>query len=131
MLLSGGLGFGGAAYDAALHAVLLGFVFSMVFGHAPIILPAVLRVAVPYASYFYAPLALLHASLFIRVAGDWIGLPDWRAWGGALNGLALLAFVLGTIGAVIRGPLTRASSVRDRRVTIGSREHAALSEKQP
>src|SRR5699024_2813285 len=28
-------------YDAILHAVFLGFVFSMVFGHAPIILPAV------------------------------------------------------------------------------------------
>lgn len=49
ILLSGGLGLGGAAYDAALHAVLLGFVFSMVFGHAPIIFPAVLRVAVPYS----------------------------------------------------------------------------------
>ena len=103
MLASGGLGFGGAAYDAALHAVLLGFVFSMVFGHAPIILPAVLRVAVPYHPYFYAPLVLLHGSLLIRIVGDFMLLPGWRAWGGALNGVALLAFVLGTIAAVIVG----------------------------
>jgi len=103
MLASGGLGYGGPAYDAALHAVLLGFVFSMVFGHAPIILPAVLRVAVPYTPYFYLPLALLHVSLMIRVAGDWTLLAQWRAWGGALNGIALLAFVLGTIAAVLRG----------------------------
>ena len=102
-LVSGGLGHGGASYDAALHAVLLGFVFSMVFGHAPIILPAVLRVAVPYASYFYLPLALLHVSLLLRLAGDWMMLPDWRAWGGAMNGIALLAFVLGTVTAVVRG----------------------------
>jgi len=103
MLVSGGLGYGGAAYDAALHAVLLGFVFSMVFGHAPIILPAVLRVAVPYTPYFYLPLALLHGSLLLRLTGDWMLLPQWRAWGGALNGAALLAFVLGTIAAVLRG----------------------------
>ena len=103
ILLSGGLGYGGGAYDAALHAVLIGFVFSMVFGHAPIIFPAVLRVAVPYHPYFYAPLALLHASLLIRLAGDWMLSPGWRAWGGMLNGVALVAFVLGTVGAVIRG----------------------------
>ncbi len=54
---------GTAAYDAALHALTLGFVFSMVFGHAAIIFPAVLRVAVPYHPTFYLPLALLHLSL--------------------------------------------------------------------
>ena len=111
ILLSGGLGTGGAAYDAALHAVLLGFVFSMVIGHAPIIIPAVLRVAVPYSSYLYAPLALLHASLIIRLAGDWMVFPPWRAWGSALNGLALLIFVLGTLGAVIRGAFTPPAKV--------------------
>jgi len=102
---------GGTDYDAALHAVMLGFVFSMVFGHAPIIFPAVLRVAVPYSPYFYVPLALLHASLAIRLAGDWMNLPQWRAWGGALNGLALLAFVLGTLGAVVRGATTPVQKV--------------------
>ena len=99
----GGLAYAGPGYDAALHAVLLGFVFSMVFGHAPIILPAVLRVALPYTPYFYLPLALLHGSLLVRLSGDWILLPAWRAWGGALNGVALLAFVLVTITAVVRG----------------------------
>ena len=103
MLVSGGLEPGGAAYDAALHAVLLGFVFAMVFGHAPIILPAVLRVAVPYTPYFYLPLALLHLSLLIRLLGDWMMSPEWRAWGGALNGIALLAFVLGTVAAILGG----------------------------
>ena len=115
MLLAGGPGTGGMAYDAALHAMFLGFVFSMVFGHAPIIFPAVLRVTVPYSPYFYAPLALLHVSLFIRLAGDWMASPQWRAWGGALNGLALLAFVLGTAGAVIRGGIeSRRKPHRDR-----------------
>ena len=105
MLGSDGLGYGGPAYDAALHAALLGFVFAMVFGHAPIILPAVLRVAVPYSPWFYAPLALLHLSIAVRLAGDWLGSIEWRAWGGALNGLALVAFVAATIVAILRGLL--------------------------
>ncbi len=104
MLVSGLLP-GSLAYDAALHALMLGFVFSMVFGHAPIIFPAVLRVAVPYHPLFYAPLALLHFSLIIRLAGDAAALYDWRSAGGALNALALLAFILNTIAAVIRGKL--------------------------
>ena len=111
MLGNGGLGYGGPAYDAALHAVLLGFVFSMVFGHAPIILPAVLRVALPYQPYFYLPLALLHLSLLLRLGGDWALSASWRAWGGALNGVALLAFVLGTIAAVLRGAAQKRAAV--------------------
>ncbi|MFB9895270.1 hypothetical protein [Planobispora takensis] len=43
-----GLAAGPYLYDAALHALFLGFVMSMVFGHAPVILPAVLRVRLPY-----------------------------------------------------------------------------------
>ncbi|HUX25824.1 MAG TPA: hypothetical protein VMV87_14540 [Burkholderiales bacterium] len=111
MLVSGGLEPGGVAYDAALHAVLLGFVFAMVFGHAPIILPAVLRVAVPYSPYFYLPLAFLHLSLLIRLLGDWMVSPQWRAWGGALNGVALLAFVLGTIAAILLGQSRKARTL--------------------
>jgi hypothetical protein len=45
-------------------------VFAMVFGHAPIIFPAVLRVAVPYHASFYLPLVLLHLSLLVRLAGN-------------------------------------------------------------
>ena len=79
------LGLGGAlmafatAYDAALHAVFLGFVFSMVFGHAPVILPAVLRIRFPYHPALYLPLALLHASLALRV---FVSAP-LGAWGNA------------------------------------------------
>lgn len=97
---------GSPAYDAALHALMLGFVFSMVFGHAPIIFPAVLRVAVPYHPVFYAPLALLHLSLAIRLAGD-AALHDWRSAGGMLNAVALLAFILNTVAAVVRGRLNK------------------------
>lgn len=99
----GGLVPGTASYDAALHALALGFVFSMVFGHAPVIVPSVVRAAVPYHSTFYLPLLLLHLSLVVRLCGDAIGDFDLRRVGGILNAIALAAFLIGTLGAVVRG----------------------------
>jgi len=52
-LVAGKLGDGIGTYDAALHAVFLGFVMSMIFGHAPVIVPAVLRVRLPFARWFF------------------------------------------------------------------------------
>lgn len=101
-LSSGGM-FAGPTYAATLHAVFLGFVFSMIFGHAPIILPAVTRFAVAYHPAFYIHLALLHLSLAVRLAGDFSGNADLRAFGGLLNAVAILVFVLNTIGGVVRG----------------------------
>ncbi|HJV62638.1 MAG TPA: hypothetical protein VJ743_16950, partial [Albitalea sp.] len=90
-LAAGGFAAGTGAYDAALHAIVLGFVFSMVFGHAPVIFPAVLRVQVPYRRFFYGPLALLQLSLLVRLAGDALGQADCVRAGGALNAAALAA----------------------------------------
>jgi len=101
-MLAGGFAPGTRAYDAAVHALALGFVFSMVFGHAPVIFPAVLRVAVPYHPSFYVPLALLHGSLAIRLAGDAAERFAWTRAGGMLNALALVAFIVGMASAVIR-----------------------------
>jgi hypothetical protein len=105
VMLAWGLAPGHPSYDAGLHALLLGFVFAMVFGHAPIIFPAVLRVAVPYHPAFYAPLALLHASLALRLAGDASGQFELARWGALLSAVALLAFVANTAAAVVRGRL--------------------------
>jgi hypothetical protein len=103
IVAAGGLAPGSPSYDAALHALALGFVFSMVFGHAPIIFPAVLRVAVLYHPTFYVPLALLHASLVVRLAGDASQQFELTRLGGLLNALALAAFIASTAGAVVRG----------------------------
>ncbi len=102
MLLAAG-GLAGAAYDAVLHAILIGFVFSMVFGHAPIIFPAVVRVRMPYHWTFYLPLLALHASLLVRLAGDGLNQPELRSIGGLLNAVALVLFILSTVSSVIRG----------------------------
>jgi hypothetical protein len=83
---------GAPARDAALHSLGLGFVFSMIMGHAPVILPAVARVKPLFGRIFYVPLGLLHASLLVRVAGGVFDV-EWRAWGALLNALAVALFV--------------------------------------
>jgi hypothetical protein len=103
VLAAGGLSPGTPAYDAALHALALGFVFSMVFGHAPIIFPAVLRVDVPYHPTFYLPLALLHVSVALRLAGDALANFGVTRAGGLLGAVALAAFIVSTVSAVVRG----------------------------
>lgn len=97
----------GPIYDALLHAVFVGFVFSMIFGHAPIIFPAVLGVAPFYRPAFYVPLVLLHASLVLRIAGDLAGWIALRRWGGLINALAILLY-LASVGLTILADRRRA-----------------------
>lgn len=92
----------GAIYDALLHTVFVGFVFSMIFGHAPIILPALTGLPVVFRPVFYVHLVLLHASLVLRVAGDLLGQAGARRWGGLLNEVAVLLFLAVTIFTVAR-----------------------------
>ena len=80
-------------YDAALHAIFVGFVFSMVFGHAPIILPAILGVAFPYRPVLYLPLALLHGSVALRMWSTKLG-----AWG---NAVAIGLFIVTALALVL------------------------------
>lgn len=101
----------GTMYDAALHSLFVGFVFAMVFGHAPIIFPAVTQLRVPYHPFFYVPLLVLHFSLALRLIGDLGGLDEWRRLGGMINALALVLFVLNTVSAIIRGRLSTATPV--------------------
>jgi hypothetical protein len=90
----------GPYYDAMLHAIFLGFVFSMIFAHAPIILPTITGLALPFGNLFYLHAGLLHVSLLLRVAGD---LGKWHSlqqWGGMLNVLSVLLFLMNTVRAV-------------------------------
>jgi hypothetical protein len=88
----------GPRYDAVLHAVFLGFTMSMIFVHAPVILPAVLRRPLPYHRLLYAPLTVLHVSLLARIAiGD--GLHQETVWRGA--GVVNIAAVIGFAGCAV------------------------------
>jgi len=80
------------SYDAAVHAVALGFVLSMVFGHAQIVLPVLTGARVRYSSFAYVPLALLHASVVLRVSGDLLEWVDLRAVSAIATILALALY---------------------------------------
>lgn len=90
-----------AARDVALHALGLGFVVAMVMAHAPVILPALARIRLAFGASFYAPLALLHASLALRAVGAVAEAPAWRAAGAVGNTLAILVFAA-TMAAAAR-----------------------------
>jgi hypothetical protein len=111
---------GGYTYDAFVHAIFLGFVFSMVFAHAPIILPAVLAISVPYHPVFYAHLALLHGSLLLRMLADALQLADLRAWAGLGNIAALVLFIAITVVAA-RAEARRRSMAKDGPFASGRR----------
>jgi hypothetical protein len=90
----------GPVYDALVHAVMIGFVFSMIFGHAPIIFPAILNVTMIFRWTAYIPLILLHLSLLLRIGADHAGWLEGRMWGGMINGIAILLFFVNTITSI-------------------------------
>ncbi|WP_313358301.1 hypothetical protein, partial [Microbacterium sp.] len=113
------------AYDAVVHAVFLGYTFSMIMAHATTILPAVLRVRLPYRPAFWVPIALLQAALGVRVwLGDGLGMPvAWRI-GGVLGVVALLLFVGTALYSAICGP---APAREGRAADGGGTLHGGLS----
>ncbi len=95
---------GSARYDAVVHAVLLGYTFSMIMAHATTILPAVLRIDLPYRMAFWVPVALLQIALIVRLwLGDGLGLALGRQLGGALGVAALLLFFITAVVSAILG----------------------------
>jgi len=86
--------------DAALHALGLGFVVSMMMAHAPVILPAIARVKLLFGRFFYIPLALLNGSLLVRLAGGWNN-PVWREQGSLFNAVAIGVFAATVVGATL------------------------------
>lgn len=89
-----------AAGDIALHAIGLGFVVAMVMAHAPVILPAIAGIKVAYHPGLVAPLAVLQASLLLRLAGGLLGQRELLQAGAVFNVLALVSFAVAmTVGA--------------------------------
>jgi hypothetical protein len=95
--------YAGPFYDAVLHAVFVGFVISMIFGHAPIIFPAILGTPINFSKAFYVHLILLHLSLVLRILADLASQLEVRKLGGLLNGIAILLFLGLTVHSVIKG----------------------------
>ncbi|HNP82414.1 MAG: hypothetical protein WAT38_17305 [Nitrospira sp.] len=103
----------GPQYDATLHAFFLGFVFAMIFAHAPIIFPAVLGARMTYRPLFYAHVVLLQVTLAVRLIGDAAGWSAGRQVGGLLNAVTLLLFLVNTVSA-LQSPPERAGTAQGR-----------------
>jgi len=106
IMLASGAKYAGPLYDAMLHTIFVGFVISMIFGHAPIIFPAIVKVPIVFSPSFYIHLVLLHLSLLVRIAGDLLSLPMVRMWGGMFNAAAILIFLYSTSRSIWKGAKT-------------------------
>lgn len=94
--------YGGLLYDAAIHSFFLGFVFSMIFAHAPIILPGVLRLSInPFNKSLYIWFIFLQLSLLLRITDVFIGLTMLKLIAGIINGIAILGFFINMIIVVL------------------------------
>lgn len=90
-------------YDAMLHAFFLGFTFSMIFAHAPIIFPGVAGLVIrPFHWSLFVWGVLLQVSLAIRIAGDLLFHPNCRAMGGMLNAIVILLFFINLAVLIVR-----------------------------
>jgi hypothetical protein len=122
----------GSAYDAELHAIFLGFVMSMIFAHAPVIIPSVTGRRLPYRPVLYVPLVLLHASLLLRLAGgDWAGNTDAWQWGGSLNEVAILLFLVLAAALVARSGRGGSGKRWPPRVSVAEPAQSAVQHDAP
>jgi len=103
---------GAGVHDIVTHAVLLGFVMSMIMAHASVILPAVLRTPLPYRTWFYIPVALLQLSLAARVIGDVRGLDPLTRAGGIGNVAAIALFLIFAVTSAVLALRAAASPER-------------------
>ncbi|MFP8777182.1 hypothetical protein [Hydrogenophaga sp. RWCD_12] len=87
----------------AWHALWLGFVMAMVFGHAPIMLPTLAGWRPEPTRWALLPLSLLGASLALRVASAVTAWPTGLMLAGAGHALAFVLFGAVMVRAVRRG----------------------------
>ena len=88
----------GFLYETLIHSITLGFTLSMIFAHAPIIIPAIAHRSIPLHPVLWVALALLHLGLIIRfVFGAARQIAFLWQWGGALNIMTTLLFVLSVL----------------------------------
>jgi hypothetical protein len=86
-------------YDIIVHLFFIGFVFSMIFAHGPIILPVPIHIGIgvsvkPYSKLLYLWLSLIHVSLIMRVAANMLFLIDVRKISGMLTSAAIIGYFM-------------------------------------
>ncbi|MGB9697569.1 MAG: hypothetical protein ACP5P3_09975 [Ignavibacteria bacterium] len=92
-------------YEAGLHSFFLGFVFSMIFAHAPIILPGIIgKNAKVFKPILYLWFYILQGSLLVRIVGDLVGSYETRQITSIFNGVAILGFFV-SVFIIVRNNL--------------------------
>ena len=125
-LIVGGLvlavrGLTGLWYDAALHALFVGFVVGSIFAHGPIIFPALSGHGVRLTPVLVLALVGLHLSVVIRVASGLTAAPAWREAAGGLHAISFALYALGMVVGVLRHTrATRAERLSRRSHQIGT-----------
>lgn len=90
------------SYDALIHSFFLGFIISMIFAHAPIILPSVLGLTFkPFHRILYVWVALFQLSLVMRITGGLFTISVWKLYGGIANGVAIILFLLSLMSLIV------------------------------
>lgn len=126
MWLIAGPALSGHPYDTVVHALTLGFTMSMVLAHAPIIVPAIARREIPYHPVMWVVWGLLEVGLLVRVvAGVRASEGAWRL-GGTLGVVALLTFLVTTLGLVTLTSHRATAHSRDVRMSTPDEGEAAL-----
>jgi hypothetical protein len=89
-------------YDAMLHAFFLGFTFSMIFAHAPIIFPGVAGLSIrPYHGSLYIWALLLQITLALRIIFGLLMLSEYRKIFGLANAGVLLLFFVNLVILIV------------------------------
>ncbi len=89
-------------YDAMLHAFFLGFTFSMIFAHAPIIFPGVAGLTIrPFHDTLYIWAILLQISLAFRIISELLMESQYRTISGMLNAVIIILFFINLVIIII------------------------------
>ncbi|SDD33024.1 hypothetical protein SAMN04488104_102452 [Algoriphagus faecimaris] len=82
-------------YDLFLHSFFLGFVFSMIWAHAPIIFPLIFGIKEsPFHPILWIPWALFQLTLIGRILSSSMSWTDERKWMAIANGFGILLMFL-------------------------------------
>lgn len=89
-------------YDLMLHTFFLGFTFSMIWAHAPIIFPLIFGIReTPYHRVLWLGWGVFQFTLIGRIISGGLGLMEWRKILGVANGWAILAMFALMAGIVL------------------------------
>jgi len=80
-------------YGITVHTFFLGFTFSMIFAHGPIILPGLIKKNIKiYSRSLYLWITGFHLTLLMRIVSDIMGNAEILRYSGLLNAIFILIF---------------------------------------